>query len=248
MQCCLLLAFALSFAAPPRLQAQAPPAKPPGETDFSQLILQRLAAAGRGDTTHYRQFFAEGAVVISENGSRYNLDEVIAAVSREAAANPAHSEYEIKNVNVVPDSSFVMVDYLIIEHVPAGTRSLTFRYRAMDLFMPGASGWRVLRHIHTSATATPEPQAIDATRLEDYVGRYEWWPGYIDTITSKGAELYSQMTDDQKATLSLAATPESFFVAGQAPLLVFIRDQGGRVTHYLLHWGDGQVTVARRLP
>jgi ketosteroid isomerase-like protein len=245
---CLLLAIALLLAAPLRPQVQAPPATTPVATDFSHLILQRLAAASRGDITRYRQFFAEGAVVIVEDGTRNSLDEIVAAVAREAAANPAHSEYEIKNVNVVPDSSFVMVDYLIVEHVPAGPRSLTFRYRAMDLFVPRAGGWLVLRHIHTSATATPPPLTIDAGRLQDYVGRYEWWPGYIDTITRKGTELYSQTTGEQKATLSLAATPESFFLAGQAPLLVFIRDQSGRVTHYLLHWGDGQVTVARRLP
>jgi hypothetical protein len=244
----LLPAIALFLAVPVPLQAQAPPAATPVATDFSHLILQRLAAASRGDTAHYRQFFSEGAVVIVENGTRNNLDEVVAAVAREAAATQAHSEYEIKDVHVVPDGSFVMVDYLIIEHVSAGSRSLTFRYRALDLFVPRAEGWRVLRHVHSSAATTPTPLAIDAARLQDYVGRYEWWPGYIDTITCKGTELYSQMTGDQKATLSLAATPESFFFAGETPLLVFIRDQSGRVTHYLLHWGDGQVTVARRLP
>ena len=220
----------------------------PAPTEFSHLILQRLAAASRGDTTQYRQFFAEGAVVIVEDGTRKSLDEVAAAVAREAAASPAHSEPEIQNVNVVPDSSFVMVDYVMIEHVPAGPRSLAFRYRALDVFVPRAGGWRVLRHVHTLATTTPAPLAVEAATLEDYVGRYEWWPGYIDTITRRGTELYSQMTGEQTATLSLAATPESFFFAGEAPSMVFVRDRAGRVTHYVQHWGDGQVTVARRLP
>jgi hypothetical protein len=243
-----VVAIALILAVPVRVEAQAPPAATPGATDFSQLILQRLAAAGGGDSARYREFFASGAVVIVEDGSRKTVDEVVASATREAATLPGRPAYEIKDVTVVPDTSFVMVDYVIVEHIPAGSRSLDFRYRAMDVFVPRAGGWRVVRHIHTAATATPAPVAVDAATLEDYVGRYEWWPGYVDTISRKGAELYSQMTGEEGATLNRAATPESFFVAGEAPLLIFIRDRNGRVTHYLVHWGDGQVTVATRLP
>jgi hypothetical protein len=30
--------------------------------------------------------------------------------------------------------------------------------------------------------------------------------------------------------------------------MVFVRDKTGRVTGYILHWPDGQVTAARKLP
>jgi hypothetical protein len=244
----LVLAVALAATAPVQVEAQAPPAAAPAPTDFSQLILQRLAAAGRGDTVRYREFFADGAVVIVEDGSRKTLDEVLASVAREAASLPGPPAYEIQEVNVVPDASATLVDYAIVEHIPAGSRSLTFRYRALDVFVLRAGGWRVLRHVHTLATTSPPPLAVDAATLEDYVGRYEWWPGYVDTVTRQGTELHSQLTGERESTLNLAATPESFFTSGEAPLLVFMRDKSGRVTHYLVHWGDGQVTVATRLP
>ena len=248
MRVCLLLALALPLAAAVLLQAQPPPTTTTGPTEFSHLILQRLEAAGRGDTARYREFFADGAVVIVENGTRKTLADVVASVARESAAHPVSPKYEIRDLTVVPEGSLVMADYAIIEQIQAGSRSLVLRYRALDVFVPRSGGWLVLRHIHTAATATPPPLAVDAATLEDYVGQYEWWPGYIDTITRKGTELYSQMTGDHTSELNLAATPESFFVAGEAPLLVFVRDGRGRVTHYVLHWGDGQVWVARRLP
>jgi hypothetical protein len=83
--------------------------------------------------------------------------------------------------------------------------------------------------------------------LDEYVGRYEWWPGYVDVISRNGDQLFGQATGEAKASLNQAATPESVFISGDASLLVFIRDKTGRVGGYILHWPDGQVTRARKV-
>ena len=73
------------------------------------------------------------------------------------------------------------------------------------------------------------------------MGRYEWWPGYVDLISRRGNQLFNRATGDAKAELNLAATPEAFFIAHDPSVIVLIRDGKGRVIAYLLHLPDGQV-------
>ena len=108
--------------------------------------------------------------------------------------------------------------------------------------------WLLLRHTETHSLAWPTPQTLDTALLDEYVGRYECWPGYVDLISRNGNQLFNQATGDAKASLNQAATPESFYNAGDPSLFVFIRDKTGRVDSYVLHWPDGQVTRARKLP
>jgi len=89
--------------------------------------------------------------------------------------------------------------------------------------------------------------APDVRSLDDYVGRYEWWPGYVDIITRQGNALFGQDSPHAAPTRMEASSWESFFVKDDASQVTFVRDRHGRVTQYLLHFPNGQVVVARKL-
>ena len=86
-----------------------------------------------------------------------------------------------------------------------------------------------------------------AALLDDYVGRYQWWPGYVDIITRKGNTLYGHDSLNVTPTAFEPASDESFLIPGQASLVVFVRNRNGVVTHYVAHSPNGSVVVARKL-
>jgi hypothetical protein len=85
----------------------------------------------------------------------------------------------------------------------------------------------------------PEPKAakIDPSVLDAYVGRYQWAPMLVSRIERKGDVLLEHLGTGEPAELR----PESattFFMSGAAAggdtsRIIFAKDAGGRVTHYI---------------
>jgi ketosteroid isomerase-like protein len=85
----------------------------------------------------------------------------------------------------------------------------------------------------------PEPKAakIDPSVLDAYVGRYQWAPMLVSRIERKGDVLLEHLGTGEPAELR----PESattFFMPGAAAggdtsRIIFAKDAGGRVTHYI---------------
>ncbi len=140
-----------------------------------------------------------------------------------------------------------IVDCEVTEIVPFGPRQLRMPLHETDVFVLQGDHWLFKEHAETHALDSPKVMTPDTRLLDDYVGRYEWWPEYIDTITRKGDQLYGQATGDSAAAPLRAATDESFFVEGDPGLTVFVRGVGGKVTHELIHFPDGKIIVARKV-
>jgi hypothetical protein len=85
----------------------------------------------------------------------------------------------------------------------------------------------------------PEPRAakIDPSILDAYVGRYEWAPTLVARVERKGDRLLEHLGAGEPVEWR----PESettFFMpgaaaGGDASRLIFAKDAGGRVTHYI---------------
>ena len=94
-----------------------------------------------------------------------------------------------------------------------------------------------------------KPAAVDSVTLQDYVGRYEYeaWPGYIDTVTRKGLQLYVQSTGDKEATPLNAATPNAFYLTGEPIFIVFTRGRDGLVSGIGANWPGGEWREGRKM-
>jgi hypothetical protein len=227
------------------LRAQAT-ASPDPTGVFQRLISERYAAVTRADTAAYRRLADPWLVFLEDDGSRKSIGDRVREIAAKGPEND-RLRRDVDSLHVDIAGNVALVDYWIVEHEPLGPREQLSPYRALDVYALRGGQWRLLRHAETHGLALPAPVTLSASALDEFVGRYEWWPGYIDTITRQGDQLFDQTTGEKKATLNLAATPESFYIAGEAALLVFVRDKTGRVVGYVLHWPDGQVTSARKL-
>jgi hypothetical protein len=156
--------------------------------------------------------------------------------------------HDIDSVHVLRIAELTLMDYRTTSTMRFGSRSVSWHYRALDTFILRGHQWLLLRHAETAASAVPASIAIDSAALADYVGRYEWWPGNVDTITLRGSQLSHRLSVEDHAIPVVAATPESFHEVGDPTLVVFVRNKSGHVVGYVMRFFDGQVLRARRLP
>ena len=210
---------------------------------FRKLILQRVQAHSRGDLAGYRALLTDDFVHVDDAGKRRTVGEMASLVGK-----GNHDKWEVGELHARRISdSLAIVDCEVTELVPFGAREVRMPLHETDVFVLQGDSWLFLEHAETHALDSAKRATPDSKTLDDYVGRYEWWPGYVDTITRKGNQLFGQSTDDTSPTELHAASDEAFFIEGDPGLTVFVRGIDGKVLYELIHFPDGKVIVARKL-
>jgi hypothetical protein len=99
----------------------------------------------------------------------------------------------------------------------------------------------------------PEPKAakIDPAILDAYVGRYEWAPTLVSRIERKGDVLLEHLGAGEPVEWR-AESEATFFVpgaaaGGDASRIVFAKDAGGRVTHYIYRELGGTDRIVKKI-
>ena len=238
------LAFALLAAvvlAPRSIECQSGPSTP--DSVFQQLVVERIGLAVRGDSSKYRTFVAADAIFINDDGSQDTRAQAV-----DNAGHKMSGTLTVDSLHVTRAGDVALVYYGEVEHSEIGSRILTAPFEALDTFIWREGRWQLLAHTKTHKINPAPPIVVDSITLQQYVGRYEWWPGFENIVTRRGSTLYQRDSNEKEATLVRAATPESFYTPGNPQLGVFVRDVHGKVTSFVLHEPDGTVDVARRLP
>ncbi len=210
---------------------------------LGQMVTARLAAYDHGDADAYRQLLADDFIHVDDQGVRRTIDEVMARVSKKTRSTNRH---EVDKVNARQFGDLAVADFEVIEHIRLGPREMTLRAQELDVFINRNGKWLFLQHSETPVAIPPVPAQVDVGELDQYTGQYEWWPGYIEIVSRKGDKLYIQAVGDEPAELQ-PASKESFVVPGDPSLIIFVRGPKGQVTHYIVHFNDGQVVIARKV-
>lgn len=237
-----LSVLCLAALTPTRSQDHPPLAATPAV--FQKILMERFDATAHADSARYARFVADEAVFVDDYGLLENAAQHIRTIGKRGVGR---SRYTVDEIHVDSYAGFALVNYQAVEHVAFGPQEVATTYRIVETYVQRHGTWLVIGHSEAQVMNSPPPQRVDPEILQDYVGRYEWWPGYVDTITRQGETLLSQGSGDKSTTLNVAASPESFYLQGEPNLLVFVRDKRGNVTHYILHWSDGHITVARKI-
>ncbi|HEU4880325.1 MAG TPA: DUF3471 domain-containing protein [Gemmatimonadaceae bacterium] len=101
-------------------------------------------------------------------------------------------------------------------------------------------------------TTVPESHQVsvemDSSALDAYVGRYAWTSGLVNTISREGGKLMSQWRATGSKSEQLALNDSTFFARDDLGVVIFKKDNAGRVTHYIYRRPDGQEFKANRIP
>lgn len=215
------------------------------ERVFHDLILRRRVAYGHGDTASYGRLVSPDVVHIDDRGNRRNRSALMKFVLVNAGGR---ARYEVGVVHVRHAGSLAITDCDVTEYIPFGPREQRIAAHESNVFEHRDGRWLLLQHSETPILSQPVPAALDSMTLEQYLGRYEWYPGYGDTISRRGARLFIQSTGDAEPTALTAAGNDAFFVDGDPTVEFFVRDSTGRVSQELVHFLDGRLVIARRVP
>lgn len=81
--------------------------------------------------------------------------------------------------------------------------------------------------------------------FDRYVGKYEVSPTFVVTITREGPRYVGQATGQGKFEI-FPESEASFFARAPELTIVFVKDAGGKVTHFMMTQG-GRTTKATRI-
>jgi hypothetical protein len=98
--------------------------------------------------------------------------------------------------------------------------------------------WQLLGIADALIPQEPTAAKIDPSVLAAYAGEYQWAPTLISKIEPRSDRLLEHLGGGGDAAEWLPETDTTFFVPGEAAggdssRIIFVKDAGGRVTHYI---------------
>jgi ketosteroid isomerase-like protein len=164
--------------------ATAPLAAPDGEI---RMILEQRATHTL-DAAQLRAHIRDDVEFVNERG---RLERGPAAVAESYGPPPAvvqlHDRIDDLHVRAAGDA--VVATYHRKGNLVLGGAPVTKEWRVTEVFVRGPSGWQTASYHETVTWLPPVAHTGDPVRLDDYVGRYELFPGLVYEITRVGDKL-----------------------------------------------------------
>jgi lipopolysaccharide export LptBFGC system permease protein LptF len=237
----LVIASLLSATAPASAQS----------TDSAMATTRAIyAAIARSDTVALRPLLSEDMHWVSANsGAVATKRQLLSAASRPIPEGKL--EYQLDSVQSWKRGEVAGVDYVLTNRRSFRAYQTVFVSRASDTYVNEQGRWQLLRHLQSWITQSPDTTTLDAPRLAAFVGRYDRGHGYIDDVHFHEGYLVAQSTYEALMGAPGAhlfpVSADTFSPERFAPMIVFERDEVGRVVGYVQQQPDGTIARAPRL-
>lgn len=208
-------------------------------SELQRLIRERLGAYENRDVAKWARYVDETCVCAGSNR---------AALQQEILARPAavkNGYGEIRDFTVRLHGEVAVARYRITEFTEIGSQRIELDLWRTETYLHRDSTWKLIAGADVLNPHDPQIAKVDPRLFDAYVGRYEYTPGLVDTVTREGDRLFVQSTGMEKEEL-LAENDTTFFAPGQDWRVIFLRNEKGEVTS-LAFRQNGQDLVARRM-
>ena len=138
-----------------------------------------------------------------------------------------------------PDRLMVYGDVVISRHI--------LRAAAINsVFVKRDSRWQLLQAQATRLSPERNPIKIDPQMLNSFLGRYEFGPGAVATVTREGDSL--KWRGGNRMPVTLVPLSETHFFAKETETeMTFIKNEKGHVTDVVLRVGSCQDSKAKKI-
>jgi hypothetical protein len=211
--------------------------------EIAELVLKRHAAFENSDRGTYSAYLDPAAIFADPGGAvtgAQQLAEVHPTVGYKRVLDDDRPKVTIFG------QTAVAVYRQTVKRI-YGDQSLTRGSTAVDTFIKKDGAWLLISHAQIPDLLKRQPVRVNPGEFPQYVGQYEWSPGYVDTITMTGGKLMSQLTDDDKPYELKPLNDTTFFVDGDDDegLIVFEKGASGSVSRYVYRTSGGDITAKR---
>jgi len=232
---------AATFLASATLAAGPLPAQPlPFDAEMASLVRARLDAAGRGSAQDWAGYVADECLCGSE--TKAQIQHAI------ATRLPTVKNWygEIRDLQVLPLGDAAVARYRVTEYTEVAGQRTSIDLTRTETYVKRAGRWLLIAGADVVIPPDPAVAAVDLALFDSYVGRYQYTPGSIDTVTREGNRLFVQPTGEARVEI-FPENETTFFAKGEPWRLVFVRNVKGPATSVIFRQ-QGQDFVGTRLP
>ena len=216
--------------------------------ELLRIVTDQFSAITRGDMAAYGSSMADDLIYIPDWGTAYSKPQILARTLRSFKEGVGKKFEDIRDVHVVEDTGSAIFTCEVTERVIYGDQEFRDRLRRTVHFVRRNGRWQAVLIQFTTVPENHHVAAqIDSPRLDAYVGRYLWTSGLVNTITREGDKLVSQWRATGSKTELLPLNETTFFSRDDLGETIFVKNDEGRVTHYIYRRADGQEFRAKRI-
>ena len=212
----------------------------PFDAEMASLIRARLDAAGRGSASDWARYVDDECICGSE--TKAEIQRAIA--TRLPTVKNWYGEIGNLQVRLLGDAA--VASYRVTEYTEVSGQRTSIELRRTETYVKRAGRWLLIAGADVVIPPEPTVARIDPGLFAGYVGRYQYTPGSIDTVTREGNRLFVQPTGEARVEI-FPENETTFFAKGEAWRLVFVKDAKGTVTSVIFRQA-GQDFVGARLP
>lgn len=201
------------------------------EAALQRMTAELMDAVAPGEWAVWDRYLDEAMVYAAEDGrvmTKAQIKEELKPLPAGYAGNITPRDFVIRF-----HGTTAVVSFLVQENETIHGQTVQPRYHTTSTWVKKGGRWRL---VASQVVALPdEPPAITLPKeaLQAFAGTYQLAPGVLVTLRLDGEQLVAEREGRPKQTLN-AETDTVFFATG-APRVrkVFVRDRGGKVTHFL---------------
>jgi ketosteroid isomerase-like protein len=212
-------------------------------------IRGRLEAIAYRDFEQWASFVADDMLAPREGRipSKQNLIQMIKGW-------PPDVKYyygPLEDLKVRVHGDTAVVSYLAKQYNEIGGQTTFVQSWQMETLMRTATGWKLISVADAPIPRPPVVAKVDPKVYDAFVGQYEWAPTLVATISREGDRLIQQLGSPDKEEL-LPESEYSFFSkdeaeSGGTSRYIFVKDGGGRVTHYIYRELGGTDRIVKKV-
>jgi hypothetical protein len=137
------------------------------------------------------------------------------------------------------ESLLVYGDVVVSRHTVRGTA-------VSSIFVKKDGHWQLLQAQGTRLAPERKPISLDPKLLDAFVGKYEFGPNAIATVTREGDAIRWRGGNRMPVTL-VPLSPTQFFAKETETEMMFVKNENGQVTSVVLRLGSCQDSKAKKI-
>ena len=228
------VAMVLLFAAPAVVQAQGHQVKEEKtKAEIQKLFSDLNDAITKRDRPRLEQLYADEFQFIRPSGGVINKVTQISGIM----SNDPISSTPIPAPAM--ESLMVYGDVVVSRHTVRGTA-------VSSIFVKKDGHWQLLQAQGTRLAPERKPTSLDPKLLDAFVGKYEFGPNAIATVTREGDAIRWRGGNRMPVTL-VPLSETQFFAKETETEMMFVKNENGQVTGVVLRLGSCQDSKAKKI-
>ena len=204
------------------------------EEEVVTAIRSRLDAVQRNDIAAWSKFVADDMMAPLEGAVRSKQGWIRMHESWPREVTYGYGPLQDAKVRINGDTA--IVTFHSQQFTTIGGQTTSAHKWQIETHVRRDGRWQLLGVADGPIPSEPTAAKIDPALLAAYAGEYEWAPTLISKIEPRGDRLLDHFAGGTGEWLPENDT--TFFVPGEAAAgdssrMIFVRDAGGRVTHYI---------------